>query len=327
MAGSLKLALGTNLSNAVESMLQEDEIEGFGRFGIVCHGLDRPRLGDIDEKLETRYWRPFFVPKHAVSFDQLVAYIRSFQGLLSVLCGPVGFDNLQAMFLRTVGSGQHQTNVPDEVEIILRMTGYQSSFVEYHPGNVAIPLRNISDTWPTILSKWFSLYEKMSDVIELYLAVVLTPDLPAHHKFLFLAQAMEGYHRAQPGSKDKKFTPSEFKQRRKRVLEIGPESEKEWLEEAIKYPPGNTLKDRLLQVTEPLQNVLNIVIDDLDSFRATVKDARDYLTHPGNVESEKYNYDELWRQLRTLLELCVLRDIGVTSSVYETIAYKLRFTQ
>lgn len=125
------------------------------------------------------------------------------------------------------------------------MIGYQSSFESERPTSIHIWLRDIADLWPTILSNWFISYDKMVDVFNLYLTVVLAPDLAAHHKFLFLAQALEGFHRA--GSKKRKFSDSEYRQRKSLVLASVPESEKEWLSEALEYSPQESLRTRLLE--------------------------------------------------------------------------------
>jgi len=87
-AGSVRTALTVDLSSAVDSHLRDDEIESFGKFGIDCVGQDQSRLGDVDQHLVRRYWRPWFALERAFSFDELLETIRSFQWLRD-FCGPV----------------------------------------------------------------------------------------------------------------------------------------------------------------------------------------------------------------------------------------------
>ena len=323
-AGLTRLAIGTDLTSAVATSLREDHIEGFGKFWINCEGWDKPRHHDLDEQSQIRYWRPAFEPFEPISFDRLLGYIRSFQGLLSLLYGgPIGFADLRCCILGTIGEGDFATEDLIEVEVIIKMIGYQSSFENERPTSIHICLRDIADLWPTILSNWFISYDKMVDVFNLYLTVVLAPDLAAHHKFLFLAQAIEGFHRA--GSKKRKFSDSEYRRRKSLVLASVPESEKEWLSEALEHSPQESLRTRLLEIIEPLKETLNDWVDDLDSFCENVKRARDYLAHPGNKEKGESDYGDLWKKLRTVLEICFLREVCIDEKVYSIIARRHPF--
>jgi hypothetical protein len=102
-AGSRRIALKVDLTNAVDCHLREDKIENFGLFGIKCEGRDQPRLGNVDQNVMTRYWRPLFAPDRGASFDDVLDVIRSFQWLLSLLAGgPVGWDDLRARLIQSV---------------------------------------------------------------------------------------------------------------------------------------------------------------------------------------------------------------------------------
>jgi hypothetical protein len=56
-----------------------------------------------------------------------------------------------------------------------------------------IAYRSLRVEWKDILTKWFNCYGKMEDVFELYLTVVLAPDLADHHKFLFLPNLSKAF--------------------------------------------------------------------------------------------------------------------------------------
>jgi Apea-like HEPN len=97
----------------------------------------------------------------------------------------------------------------------------------------------------------------MDDVLTLFFAVVFGEGLLDQHKFLFLAQAIEGYHRAQSGSKNKRFTTSEFKKRRDIVLKLIPDDQIDWVSEALEYPPNTPLAQRLNELTESLKGFVS----------------------------------------------------------------------
>jgi hypothetical protein len=325
-AGTARLAMGIGLEDLERRTLVEQEIEGLGTFGIYCEGWDKPTHAETDESLTVRYWMPSFAFLEPISFDEGLRKIRCFQGLLCLLFGyAIGFDEVQSSYLRSVGSGKAVATVATEIEIIPRMTGYQRAFRRTGFSLTNISFRAIKNILPEVIRNWLTFYDKMEDVFNLYLTVVLAPDLADHHKFLFLAQCIEGFHRARPDSKDKKFTPAEYKRRKAKVLESAPETEREWLTDALEYPPGNTLLERLDEILKPLKDLIADSFDDLDLFRLTVKNARNYLTHPGNIEPQNYDYRDLWKKLRTILEICFLQEIGVPERVYAVIAIRHRF--
>jgi hypothetical protein len=325
-AGQANLAMGIDLEELGTRTLAEDEVAGFGKVGIYCEGWDKHSRADVDESRHVRYWVPSFSPSEPISFSELLRMLRSFQGLLALLCGyAIGFDEIRCRYLRPVCIGKPTPLSPIEVEIIPKMTGYQHAFRRSGFSLMNIAYRDLQAEWPTVLAKWFNFYDRMEDIFNLYLTVVLAPDLADHHKFLFLAQAIEGFHRARPDSKDKKLPPAEYKRRKAKVLESAPETEREWLTDALEYPPGNTLLERLDDIMKPLKHLIADSFDNLDSFSLTVKNARNYLTHPGNTEPQSYDYRDLWKKLRTILEICFLREIGVPEPVFAVIARRHRF--
>ena len=240
----------------------------------------------------TRYWRPSFAPDRAASFDDVLDVIRSFQWLLSLLAGgPVGWDDLRAQLIQSVSHANTDVTITREVELIVMMSGYQVSFDQRYISDFLVLLRDVEDGWPKIMSTWIGYYRKMYDVLNLYFAVVFGEGLLEQHKFLFLAQALEGYHRAKTGSKDKR----------------------------------TSLAQRLRKITESVKDFVSSFVADLPTFCATVKDARNYLTHPGGGEKKEFDFPVLWRQVRTTLEICFLRDIGTQEEIISRVARRHQF--
>jgi len=324
-AGSSRRALEVDVTSAVDFHLRDDPIENFGRFGIQCRGGQQTRFGDVDQSVLTRYWRPSFAPEQAASYDDVLGAIRSFQCLLSLFAGgPVGWDDLSAQ-LNYTGPGNARATLAREVELIVMMSGYKSSFEQLYISDFHVLLRDVEDEWPKIMSAWTGFYQRMYDVLNLYFAVVFGEGLLDQHKFLFLAQAIEGYHRAQPDSKDKRFSAKEFKKRKETVLKLIPADQIDWVSEALEYPPGTPFVDRLLEIIKPLKVDTSNFIQDLPEFCETVKNARNYLTHPGGGAKKAFDFSALWRQIRTTLEICFLRDIGIQEELVSRVARRHPF--
>jgi hypothetical protein len=323
-AGSSRRALEVDVTSAVDFHLRDDTIENYGRFGIQCRGGHQTRFGDVDQSVLTRYWRPSFEPEQAASYDGVLGAIRSFQCLLSLFAGgPVGWDDLSAQLNYTVCPGNAHATLAREVELIVMMSGYKSSFEQLSDFHVL--LREVEDEWPKIMGAWTGFYQRMYDVLNLYFAVVFGEGLLDQHKFLFLAQAIEGYHRAQPDSRDKRFSAKEFKKRKETVLKLIPADQIDWVSEALEYPPGTPFVDRLLEVIKSLKVDTSNFIQDLPEFCETVKNARNYLTHPGGGAKKEFAFSALWRQIRTTLELCFLRDIGIQEELISRVARRHPF--
>src|SRR5260370_38086207 len=72
---------------------------------------------------------PSFSPSEPISFNELLRTLRSFQGLLALLCGyAIGFDEIRCAYLRPLCIGKPTPLAPIEVELIPKMTGYQHAF-------------------------------------------------------------------------------------------------------------------------------------------------------------------------------------------------------
>lgn len=166
-AGSSRRALKVDITSAVDFHLRDDTIENFGQFGIHCEGGDQTRFGDVDQSLLTRYWRPSFGPQQAASYDDVLGTIRSFQWLLSLLVGGrVGWDDLSAQLNYTVSQGNMRATL--EVELIVMMSGYKSSFDQLYISDFHVLLREVEDEWPKIMSAWTGFYQRMYNVLNLY---------------------------------------------------------------------------------------------------------------------------------------------------------------
>lgn len=261
--------------NALTKVKRKDIIEGFGELRIFAAGYGGgQKFGNVSTKQELRYWKPRFIPAKPASIDTVLDTIGHFQRLLCLLQGePVGFDDVRAEI--------HDV----DVELFARITGFKAKFEPRHTSEMLVPLLMIGDSWPRVVSNWFRDVRDLKAVFALYFAVVYGQQLFDEHRFLFLAQAIEGYHRCRINRGKLQF------------------------------------RQRLSEIISSAGPALSLVVSDASAFCAAVVTLRNDLTHPG----PESNWDDrdallLWRQLKTVLEVCLLRDLGLSHDLLGRVA-------
>ncbi|HEV2805471.1 MAG TPA: HEPN domain-containing protein [Chthoniobacterales bacterium] len=265
---------------------RDDKIATFGEIAIIEVGGGKNTFGNVSHSTEYRYWRPRFRPLEPLTTEALLDTVSNFQRLLVLLQGwTVGFDDIKAK-LRSAGASNDQHPSNDEnIELMVMMGGYKDP-VKPPNDEMLIPLSLVGDAWPTAIETWFDWCSHRSPMLNLYFAVQSGEQLFEEHKFLFLAQALEGYHR---------YT----------------------------YSPGwMRFKRRVKEVTESLLPLLSIFIADVPQFCQDVVSVRDEFTHPGlrSAGPAHSTVATLWKQLRTVIEICFLRDLGFSATILERVA-------
>jgi hypothetical protein len=269
--------------NDLTTLKRADVINGFGQLKIWRAGSGNVSISDVGKRVEIRYWRPSFEPSQPILIDEMLDTVRDFQRLLSLLQGrAVGFNDLRAEMLEANG-GNVEPKVYD-VETMVMMPGYKETFRERREFDVLLPLHEIAECWPMLVSRWLRSSNVFAAPLNLYFAVLFAGDLFDEHKFLFLAQALEGYHRC-------------------------------------KFKCDVKFLRRLTELTNPHRDTFSIFIRDVPLFLETVRDTRDELTHPGlgKVNLVGLDLHALWRQLKATFEICVLSDFGVPSVAFKGI--------
>jgi ApeA N-terminal domain 1 len=265
---------------------RDDNIETFGRIAIIEVGGGRTTFGNVNHSLEYHYWRPRFHPVQSVTIDTLLDTVRDFHRLLSLFQGQtVGFDDIKAELQIRDVSDEKCSNERENVELMVMMTGYKDP-IDPRNDEMLVPLSLVADHWPSAVKVWFDWCLDRSPMLNLYFTVQLGKHLFEEHKFLFLAQALEGYHRYTFNSKWVRFIR------------------------------------RIEEVTQSIQPLISIFISDVPQFCRDVISVRDEFTHPGLRPSvvPKSSVAVLWKQLRTVMEICLFRDLGLPAPVLERVA-------
>jgi ApeA N-terminal domain 1 len=229
-----------------------------------------------------------------LNFHEMLETIRSFQRLQSLLqAGPVGSDHLRAKIDQ--GPSVESSNSDHSVEVFPMLAGFQQRFGKRHMDEMIITLAEVEQKWPDIAGRWSKYHEKFEEVLNLYFSVIYGESLFIEGQFLFLMQALEGYHRIQ----------SNFQ----------------------KAP----LRDRLTTVIQSHAAIFSRFLSDPDKFCLQLRTGRDYLTHPGEQRLaglvKNIDFVVLTSRLSAVLRICFLEDVGIPRSAIDRIAYlrSLRF--
>jgi len=222
---------------------------------------------------------------HTVSFDSgdrslprddLLDYMRRFSCALTLFTGHPVY--LERIYLEVV------TPTARTAELLYVNKGITTAETREIYHNMLVNFSEISDRIADVMTRWYDTYSRVDSALNLYFGTVFYPSLYSNHHFLFLAQALEVYHRTNPAFED---------------------------------TAQKTLAQRLDELLTRHQTYASRFIDDLKVFAETVRATRNHYTHYSTKASDLPTVAkdaELARvtyQLKTLLEICILSDLGI----------------
>jgi len=182
-----------------------------------------------------------------------------------------------------------------------------------------VPYAEICDRVSEIFVRWFAMERQVRDCLDLYFATIFGRHLYSHQTFLFLAQAVEVYHRLNMNFVNQVQSKAEFKRRKNRILESVPD-ERDWLNEKLAHANERTLAQRLDELLGSHSDEVSEFIPDPQEFAEVVKNTRSHFTHysTGKERMEKIalgaDLMRLTDRVRSLLEICLLKDFGIAGA-------------
>lgn len=177
---------------------------------------------------------------------------------------------------------------------------------------------DISDNFEIYLKNWFEKVEDLEWVYNLYTATIWAKSMLIEHKFLSLVQALESYHqRAYDG---KYMAKNDYKQIKNEIISNIPGqvvgNHRDSLKTKIDFGNDYSLKSRLDEIYDNYSEILDLVIDDKDTFIKDVRNTRNFFTHfSKSLEKKAKINDELVNltdQIRCTLEVCLLAELGMS---------------
>jgi hypothetical protein len=241
--------------------------------------------------------------------EMVHTYVESFRRFLSLAVGKVVFiDKLYAQI--------KQDGNPLEITILMRNSGVtDADRTLLHP-HMRAGYREIKADFGQVIRRWYQLESTIDDVLNLYFATIFNRSLYLHQQFLFLAQALEVYHRTSANYDNMVQLKADFRARKKRIVEAVLD-EKDWLNEKLGHANEKTLAQRLDELLKTHAGEVSQFIQDTKVFADFVRHTRNHFTHYGTDEEQMDKVAKgtdlirITYQMEALVEICVLKDLGI----------------
>ena len=161
------------------------------------------------------------------------------------------------------------------------------------------------------MARWFSANESLPQVLDLYFAASHSIELFPETRFLIYLQALETYHRFRYLNFE--VDPEEHAKRLSVIISSGPEQYRECMRDGLEYSNEPSHSQRLKESYHDLRFILDDFVEDGKLFNFHVLKTRNHLTHSeeNGMILEGNDLVQATARLRLMLELCLLREIGV----------------
>lgn len=257
--------------------------------------------------------------------ETLHKYVESFRRFLSLLIN-------RRIFIDNVYFQPKEGAVPHQVALYRSNPGVEEADRKTLFTGMLVSYRDISEDFAGVIKRWFELEESLADVLNLYFATIFVPGLYINQTFLFLAQALEVYHRTSPNFESQVQSKSEFRARKTNIIEKVPE-EKDWLTEKLAHANEKSLAKRLDELMNLHKNEVNQFIEDVKEFSDSIRHTRNHYTHYGTEEkgmekvAQGIQLIDLTAKMQTLLELCIFSDLGISGAPIDRMIQNLKQRQ
>ena len=282
------------------------------KIGFSVNG-PRQTLFQTEMTISQKTWITVESPTRS-SLEELWTLVGRVRNFLSLCVGrPVFITDLQATSdLATIHYPESVHYTAIDIYLYGIDRGDNSKAIA-RPGEVLLPLSSIQDHLEDALSSWFVRGEIIDPSIQLYFGTLYESTIHLNQHFLFLAQALETYHRRT--SDDTDMAQSDHELRLASIIDTAPAEYKAWINSKLRYSNELSFRKRIKMITRSFSRVLGGYIK-VSSFSSKVVNTRNYLTHydPSGEDSAvtgKVDMLDLIFKLRTVLECCFMREIGL----------------
>lgn len=188
------------------------------------------------------------------------------------------------------------------------------------PWDMLFTFEDISDRFDIFLRNWFGTADLLKPTYDLYFGTLCNPRMYREYHFLSLIQAIESFHRRRYGGEY--LSDDDYKEIHNVLVNVIPDVVKKdfknSLESKLKYGNEFSLRKRLKEIFNEYQNEIpGLFIQNKGAFIKKVVDTRNYLTHYDKDLKEcaasGIDIFHLTYELKMLLEICLLRELGFSS--------------
>ena len=214
------------------------------------------------------------------------------------------------------------TEANEKVEIFYELLDIPKASKTLLPSDMLFTFKDIFDKFDVFLRNWFEQAKpsELKPTHDLYFGTLYIPLMYSEHHFLSLVQAIESFHRRK--YEGKYLSDEDYKEIHDVLVDAIPDKVKggfkESLENKLKYGDEFSLRKRLKEIFNEYQHeVPNVFINNKGAFIDKVADTRNYLTHYDKDLKERaasgIDIFHLTHELKMLLEICLLRELGFSS--------------
>jgi hypothetical protein len=243
-----------------------------------------------------------------VSLDKGIDLVRQLRNLMALLM----HRSVQELRVRGVAGGGSGEARPDMmVDIFYPSFARDRSAGPLAPEDMLLPLRHIRADLGNIIAKWFSANETMPQVLDLYFAASHSAELFPETRFLMYVQALEAYHRIR--YRNFEVDPAEHAERLAIILASIPEQYREWMRDGLEHSNEPSHGQRVREIYRDLSDVMDEFVEDKKRFIYQVVKTRNQMMHleGDSLVLEGNDLVLATTRLRLLLELCLLKEIGI----------------
>jgi len=186
--------------------------------------------------------------------------------------------------------------------------------------DMAFTFKDISGKFEVFLKNWFDKIDLLEPVYDLYSESLYNPFMSCEHQFLNAIHALESYHRRTYCGE---YLKGEDYERIRGVLVAAIPAKvkgafKDSLKSRIKYGNELSLRTRLKEIIDKHTVVFTELIKGKTTFTNTAVDTRNHYVHRLKERKETVAIGNdlflLTQQLRILLEICLLTELGFSPS-------------
>jgi ApeA N-terminal domain 1 len=190
-----------------------------------------------------------------------------------------------------------------------------------HPSEMLFSFAAIREQYQQCLEHWFAKAPILKPVYDLYFSTLYGSDMYGESKFLSLAQALETYHRRIFGGNP--LPPEQFASLKDALIKVvqgfklSHDAYMSYMGK-LEYMNEFSLRKRVREVLKSCGAPVSILIPNKKAFTDRFVDTRNYLTHyDSRLEAKAVRGNGLYlltQQVKFLLELCFLKEIGLSEA-------------
>jgi len=230
---------------------------------------------------------------------------------------------------------EEEKEVTVQLQIYFKVGDCENLDAKLDLQRVLFRFKDVKCKFEQLLSSWEEKSKKLEPVIDLYLRSIYIPKRHIHDFFLSLAQAIEAFHSLEHDGIyiDKNVYKKEVRSKLYKAIDSIPddilkeEYKKKFKEEKIPQLNRFSLRERLEEIIHEYKSCLpdNFFVspEDKDDFLKKIRRTRNHLTHSSSEPDKNVATGQdlliLTRRLRILLEVCLLKELGLKDVVIKTV--------